>query len=180
MSMTDTEITAAITTRWVDGNLGLYKKTVSWYLVEMKLAYAKIATRHFEDSVEVSVNMLDILSFCWAALRWYGGFPVPTPPWYKVPIGGISEQPLVYPPRPMSDEIDDLPLDVTGVSWAALDKQEYNMMVGTYIDQLADAWLDDTTDLWSAASTTAGQHLFQVCKQYSLLFGIADGTLEYN
>jgi hypothetical protein len=177
MSMTDTEITAAVTTRWVAGNLGLYKKAVSWYLVEMKGSYAKIGARHFENATEVSVNMLDIISYCWAALRWYGDFPVPTPPWWFPDSTG---EPWLYPPRPLSDEIDTLPLDVSGVSWAALDKQEYNMMVSTYINQLADAWLDDTTDLWSPASTTAAQHLFQVCKQYLLLFGIADGTLEYD
>jgi hypothetical protein len=175
MSMTDTEITAAITTRWIAGNLGLYTKAVSWYLVEMKNTYAKIAVLHFEDSTEVSVNMLDILSYCWAALRHYGGFPKPTPPLWHPDSSGA---PWLYPPRPLPSEIDALPLDVTGVPWAALDKQEYNMMVSTYINQLADAWLDDTTDLWSPASTTAAQHLFQVCKQYSLLFGIADGTLE--
>jgi hypothetical protein len=178
MSMTDTEIVNDATKVWAEGNLGLYQKAVSWYLVEMKNDYAKIAILHFDNEAEVGINMLRILSFAWAALRWYGGFPVSVRSGYFPPLDGSYVLPTPSP-RPLSEDLDVYPLDTLGVLWAALDKQEYNMMVATYINQLADAWLDDTADMWSAASTEAGQKLLQVCYQYLLLFGTANTITEF-
>jgi hypothetical protein len=178
MSMTDAEITHDVTKVWAEGNLGLYKKAVSWYLVEMKNRYAKIAALHFDDEAEVGINMLRILSYTWAAIRWYGGFPVTVRPGYFPPTDGS----YVYPdpsPRPLEGDIAVYALDTTGVLWAAIDKQEYNMMVATYINQLADAWLNDTADMWSTASTTAAQKLFQVCYQYVQRYGTANTATEY-
>lgn len=178
MSMTDAEIVHDVTKVWAEANLGLYKKAVSWYLVEMKNDYAKIALLHFDNEVEVGIIMLRLLAYVWGALRWYGGFPVSVRPGYFPPLDGSYVLPPPSP-RPLSEDLTAYPLDTTGVLWAALDKQEYNMMVATYINQLADAWLDDTADMWSAASTTAAQKLFQVCYQYTLLFGTANTATEY-
>jgi hypothetical protein len=178
MSMTDAEITHDVTKVWAEGNLGLYQKAVSWYLVEMKNDYAKIAVLHFDDEAAVGIIMLRILAYIWGALRWYGGFPVSVRSGYFPPLDGSYTFPSPSP-RPLEADIDAYPLDTTGVLWAAIDKQEYNMMVATYINQLSDAWLDDTATLWSTASTTAGQKLFQVCYQYILRYGTANADFEF-
>lgn len=178
MSMTDAEITHDVTKVWAEGNLGLYQKAVSWYLVEMKGDYAKIAALHFDDEVEVGINMLRILAYTWAVIRWYSGFSVSVRSGYFPPLSGSYILPLPSP-RPLEEDLAAYPLDTAGVLWAAIDKQEYNMMVSTYINQLADAWLDDTADMWSAASTAASQKLFQVCYQYILRYGTANADYEY-
>jgi hypothetical protein len=175
MSMTNDEITADVTTRWVDGNLGLYQKAISWYLVEMKNAYAQIAVNHFEDEVQVSKEMLNILSFTWAVLRWYEDFPPNYPPWFFPPITGGT---VGASPRPSVYDMDQYPLEVTGVTWTGMDKQEFDMMVSTYINQLTEGWLDDTATLWSTASKEAAQHLFEVCTQYLTQYGLYEGETE--
>ncbi len=163
MSMTESEVFGVVTADWRLGNLGLYDSTVSVYLTIIQQLLTDAATG---DAATDQV-MIRVLSQVWAALRWHAGFPVPTHSiWFPTP----GAPPPVYPPTPLQEELDTMPLEVVGAQWELIRSQEYIMMANTYSRQLADAWLDDPATLWSPASTEAGQYLFQVCKQYLLLF----------
>jgi hypothetical protein len=161
--MTSSEILDGVAANWQAGNLGLYDSTVSVYLATIKQLLIDIAA----GDADRGTGMLYILSQIWAALRWHAGFPVPLhDAWFPVP--GDPSTPT-YPPSPLQEELDTMPLDVTGAQWTLIRSGDYVMMANTYTRQLADAWIDDPSTLWSDASTEAGQHLFQVCKQYLLL-----------
>ena len=172
MSMTDGEIVIDVSTRWSSESLGLYGKGVGWYIVQMQKQYNIIFTDYLENLGMVSRSMLWILAYNWALLRWQEDLPGSRPAhWFPPPSGEQPDSPL-----PKSGELDDYPLEISGVVWASLPKEEYIMMVSSYIHDLSHAWQDDTTTLWSAESTNAARYLFEVCKQYLTYYGIAEGT----
>ena len=153
MSLTSTEIYTEVTQNWSVANLGLADSTVSVYLTTIQKLLIDLST----GAAQIPASMLYVLSQIWAALRWHAGWAVDT-------YSGLT------PPRPLETELDTYPLAIAGAQWDLMRAGDYVMMANTYSRQLADAWLDDTADLWSAASTEAGQYLFQVCKQYLLRY----------
>ena len=172
MSMTDVEILTDVSTRWREQSLGLYGKGVGWYVTQVQKNYNIIFTDYLEDLGMISRHMLWILAYTWALLRWQEDLPGSKPSWWFEPESGEQGD----SPLPKTGELEEYPYEITGVEWATLPSQEYVMMASSYIHDLSHAWQDDTTTLWSTASSDASRYLFEVCKQYLTYNGIAEGT----
>jgi hypothetical protein len=166
MSMTEDQILIDVTSRWTHENLGLYQKAVGFYIVQMQQHFTQIHNDYFDDTTLISNHMLWILAYDWNVLRWYSDLPG------SDPEGGPVD---AYSASPKPDELDEYPLTITGVTWAGLLKDDYVMMVESYLHDLSRAWQDDTATFWSQESEDQARYLFEVCKQYLLEYGIAEG-----
>lgn len=162
MSLTSEEVFQSVTDKWLGLNLGTYDATISVYAVQIQQPLTRLAVGEMSQPEA----MLDILSQCWALLRWHGGFPVPRAAGWFPPLDGSAGS--QYGPLPLIEELTTFPLEVIGANWQTIRALEYAMMANTYSRQLADGWIDDPATLWSAASSDATRHLFQVCYQYLL------------
>ena len=167
MSMTEDQILEDVTWRWTDENLGLYQKAVGFYIVRMQQNFTKIHNDHFDDTTLISSYMLWILAYDWNVLRWYSDLPGSDPEGGPIDADSASPKP---------DELDEYPLTIDGITWAGLLKDDYVMMVESYLHDLSRAWQEDTATFWSQESEDQARYLFEVCKQYLLEYGIAEGN----
>jgi hypothetical protein len=162
--MTEDEILLDVAARWNAEGLGLYQKPVGFYIVNMQQNFQQMHANFFDDTDYTSKIMLEILSFDWAVLHWYSDLPG------SDPEGG----PIDYDsPYPKPGEYDEYPLTIVGVDWVERSKDDFVMMVESYLRDISRAWQDDTESFWSQESEDQGRYLFEVCKQYLLAYGIA-------
>jgi hypothetical protein len=159
MALTTDEIVEYISLRWQEKNLGTYANGLGTYTVKLQKYYDNIYNEYFENLGFVSWNMLWVFAYVWVILR------------FETDLG---DDETGKSPMPKPSDMDDYPLDVAGIVWDDLLKEEYVMMVDSYIHDLRHAWQGDTITLWSDESEEAARHLFQTCKQYLLRFGVGE------
>lgn len=157
MSMTDDEILENVSLYWAEKYLGIYEKAVSWYITKMQVSYHDLlSSNSFENPVAVDYSVLWILAYVWGLLRWKVDWE-----------GEIGKSPM-----PKIEELDTFPLEVVGIDWINFPKEEYIMMVNTFINDLSHAWQYTPEIFWSDESILAARYLFQTCKKYLAGSGI--------
>lgn len=161
MGMTNDEILDDVNERWLNRSLGNYARPTGYYLSNMQFHYNSILGAYYDHTISVSYHVIWILAYTWGLLR------------HREDLSDAGNS-----PSPKIVELTDFPLELEDIDWDFVERDDYIMMINTYMDDLEDAWKDDVETRWSDASVTASRYLFEICKQYLLSNGVAEGAFQ--
>ncbi len=164
MSMTDDELRENVTIYWNKESLRMVKPP-GWYILEMQQRYRDLYPNL--SSLALSSNgIIRIFTYSWAMIRAWSDISS-----YTVEPSG---PPIVDSPWPKRGELTTYALAIDDVDWATLDREHYFLMIDTSIHRLASLWVSYPAEFWSDHHLEVARNLFEICKQYLTIYGIAE------
>lgn len=160
MSMTDEELRESVTIYWTKESLHI-PRAAGWYILQMQKRYRIL---QLDDLVDSSNSILRMFTYTWAMIRALSDI---------VSLDPFGE-PLIDSPHPKLGELTIYTLEIDDVEWETLDREHYFLMIDTSIKRLIELWVDHPEVFWSDHHLEITRNLFEICKQYLVIHGIAE------